>query len=357
MRRLHYLLAGLVVVCLLGCLDEIELESPDQPDEALVIQGRVVGGSVKEIEVRLERAFQFTGSNRPDRVLGATVVIRNSQDEELMLRYSTTEGTYQPDPDEFRDFTVAPGLSYSLHITLRDGRRLESTQVPLLETVSPSSVTVEPVQVERQTAREVTLVPGLSFSVNTSLSSEAKRLRWTTFESYRYEEVPTHPRFRDNDGRTCYITQREIESGSVRLVDATELRVDSLEDFELARVPIDFKQHAGYVVSVYQEALDVPTYDYFAQIDEAITREASLFEPPAGVIQSNIRFLDSDERVIGYFYAVDREVIHTYIVPQPDSPMRCPLPPSGSPFPAPNLCDDCVDIAGASLIRPSYFPL
>ena len=345
-------------ICASGCLDEIDLSEGERPDDGIVVQAVVAAGDAPAVEVNLERVFQFEGSNLPDRVPGARVTVRNSLGEELELRFNTADGRYLPEAGALAGFTLEAGLGYSLTARLPDGRQIESEEVRMIDTPPPIRVRVEATTVERVVGDNPVAVPGLRFAVDAPLrEGEARGLRWTTAESYRYTEVPTHPRFIRNDGRVCYVVQREVDGSEIRLVDLQNVRVDTLRDFEVADVVTDFRQREGYVLSVVQEALSERAFTYFEQIDEAITREASLFEPPPGVIASNLRFVDSDERVYGFFQAVDREIAHVYVPPDASVSARCPLPPTGSPFPAPNACDDCVQFGGAQLGRPAYFPL
>ena len=360
-KHLFSIFFAAVVFTCAGCLDEITLDTGTRPGDGIVIQGVVYAGDQPEVSVRVERAFQFEGSNLPDRVPGATVVVSNTLGEELNLRYNTSVGIYEPAGGDLAGFTLQPGLSYELRVSLPDGRRIVSQAALMLETPQPSELRYTAAQLETASLLGGTrLADGFTIEIDTPLelpgTSEKTRLRWQTFESYIFTEAPTHPNFRDNEPRICYITDREVGSEQVKFIDGTEVTVGTLENFQLASVLLSDKHREGYVLTAVQEALPEDVYVYFSQIAESITREASLFEPPPGIIQNNLTFEASDERVYGFFYASERKIIRVYIEPQVGVTARCPRPPSQSPFPMPNQCDDCVQFGGAQLEKPSYFP-
>lgn len=346
-------------VALGGCLDEIDLPPLDLSEEPVVIQGGVYAGDAPGVFVSVERVQDFDGSNIPDRVPNAVVTVANSLGEEVQLTYASEDGLYVP-PSGGAGLTLAVGVAYSLRVRLPGGREVVSDTSVMLATPDPTALELPRVEVATEVSGVARTVPGFAVELSTGLGRVPEiagaGLRWRVTETYRFTEAPTVFPYNQRNGRRCYAVDREVDGGTLRLLDPQELSADSVAGRELVRRPTDFKQSEGYVVSVVQQALPPSALRYYREISELLVRDASLFEPPPGIVAGNLRFREGTERVYGLFEVAERKAIRRYVPPDGAQQRFCPRPPSGSPFPAPGACDDCVQFGNATLDKPSYFP-
>ena len=66
MDRLLYSLLFMLVLFAPACLDEIEIENADRPEDGYVVQAKLIQGSPSYVEVKVEQLFFYTSNiNRP----------------------------------------------------------------------------------------------------------------------------------------------------------------------------------------------------------------------------------------------------------------------------------------------------
>jgi hypothetical protein len=99
----------------------------------------------------------------------------------------------------------------------------------------------------------------------------------------------------------CWVNQFEE---TPQLSDTQLISGGSFNDVKIAEVPINSSTfYEKYLVEVEQMSLSRTSFDFFRLIRGQKENASSLFQPPSGEIRGNIRAVNSDEHVIGIFWA------------------------------------------------------
>lgn len=347
-----------------GCLDEIELAQGAALLEGIVIQGRInadveTGGA--DVQVRLERLFQFENSNRPDQVVTATLAVENSEGQSLVLPFR--DGAYRATVAEGdASFRIEPGIGYRLRVQTQEGEEYETDfdvlPQPLQAESAGASIGLTTVDdLNGNPVQELAIFYDITAPVRYADGSPTF-LRWTLEQTYKVTDTPEIGPNRNNDPKPCYITL-PFESDELFLFNSLESSGDRVENFPLVFQVANFRYAEGHVMTILQEAISRKAYEYFDQVNQIASRDASLFEPPGGPVVGNARDVSGETvNVFGYFYAANRTTARVAV--SPDDAMNpnvfCPLIRAPSPFPSPNACDDCRTLAGSDVTRPDFFP-
>lgn len=354
----------LLGLLLLGCLDEIDLAQGEPLPSGIVLQGRINAGNDGEpsdVEIRLERLFIAEESNRPDRVVTATVTVENSEGQSVPLRYADDAYVVEI-PANDPDFRVAPGLGYRARAITREGEEYltEFDVLPPPLEVDEAGATLATTEVLNTIGNPIT-VPAMRFDVSAPVrypDGSPTFLRWTLERTYKVTDLPGILPFLNNDPKSCYVS-RALDGDDLKLFSSLTSTADRVEDLVLTFDPVDYEYSEGYVMTIFQEALSQEAFEYFDQIDRIGSRESSLFEPPAGPVVGNaFDVAGESSNVFGFFYATNRTLGRVAVSPEEagNPAFFCPLSRPPSPFPSANDCDDCLRINNSVLQRPSWFP-
>lgn len=348
----------------IACLDEIDLAQGQALPDGIVVQGRInVDDQTGEagILVRLERLFQFANSNRPDQVVTATLTVENSEGQSLVLpfRDGAYRATLAPGDASFR---VEPGIGYRLRVQTREGEEYESRfdvlPPPLQAESAGASIGITTVEdLNGNPAQEPAIFYDITAPVRYADGSPTF-LRWTLEQTYKVTDTPEVGPNRLNDPKPCYVTL-PFESDELFLFNSLEQSGDRVENFPLVFQLANFRYAEGHVMTIVQETISRDAFEYFDQVNQIATRDASLFEPPGGPVVGNIIDVNGvTANVFGFFYASNQTVARVAV--SPDDALNpnffCPLIRSPSPFPQANSCDDCRSITGSEVVRPDFFP-
>ncbi|WP_273445530.1 DUF4249 family protein [Neolewinella agarilytica] len=357
---------ALIVFSLLSvaCLDEIDLAQGSALPDGIVVQGRInadVENGGADVQVRLERLFQFENSNRPDQVVTATLTLENSEGQTLSLPFR--DGAYRATvaPGDAA-FQVAPGIGYRLRVQTTEGEEYQSAfdvlPPPLQAESAGASIGLATVDdLNGNPSEELAIFYDITAPVRYSDGSPTF-LRWTLEQTYKVTDTPQVGPNRDNPPKPCYVSI-SFESDELFLFNSLEQSGDRVENFPLAFQLADFRYAEGNVMTIIQEAISRDAYEYFNQVNQIATRDASLFEPPGGPVVGNVIDVNgTTANVFGFFYAANRTVARVAVSPEDamNPNLFCPLLRSPSPFPQPNSCDDCESLSGSEIVKPDFFP-
>lgn len=364
MMQVKYLAAVLLLAALLplSCLQEIDLEGPARPDDGIAVGGALILGDPSVVRVRVDRLFQFDGSNLPDKIVSAQVVLENEAGQEVRLPYQGDRDYYAEFPAADPTFRIAVGEHYRIRVTTREGQRFASDWQPMLQPPAPDSLRIVPTSREQldETTGQLRTVPMLEIRLSTALprptpANPVAGLRWVFRGMSRMTEHTD--RKPAENWRRCYF-EEAVNGQEIVVIDATADDSDRLVDYPLTRVPLDGRMAEGFYFIVQQQGLDRATLDYYLQLKKLSQRGGTIFDPPAGAIRNNIRSLDQeDAEVYGFFYAAAQQTARIYISPaMAGFPAKvCPFPPSQSPVPPTTICDDCLISPNASLQKPAWW--
>jgi len=346
-----------------SCLDEIDLVQGNALPDGIVMQGRinVETDGVADVQVRLERLFQFENSNRPERVVTATLTVENSEGQSLDLPFR--DGAYRATvASGDASFRIAPGIGYRLLVQTIEGEMYETDfdvlPAPILLESAAASIGLTLVEdLNGNPAQE----PAIFYDVTgpvTYTDGTPAFIRWTLEQTHKVTDLPEISPFLGNDPKPCYVTL-PFESDELFLFSSLESPSQRVDGFPLGVQVIDFRYAEGNVMTIYQEALSRSAYDYFNQVNQIASRDASLFEPPGGPVQGNARDVNGlTSNVFGYFYASNRSLARVAVSPEDamNPGFFCPLVRAPTVFPNPNACDDCQMLSGSDVNRPDFFP-
>ena len=344
---------------LFGCIDEIDFGVP-QPAPVPTIQGQLTLGDPSVVEILVETVFE-TNSSLPRPVISARVKLFDDQGGELDIPH-TENGLYRAEiPVGSNAIDVRVGGEYYIEVRLADLRVFRSEPDRLYPVPEATELSV------RQSSRTVLSEDGsprelftLQYDITTPLlapgATERSRLRWIHEATYAFTDTPDDPSITP---KTCYAVNRPGQF-EVFILDGTDLTVPVLEDYDLLEVVEPNSNYAeGNVMTVYQQSLSPATHRYFFSVEDLVTRTGNMFESiPASAPTNVFNTTAPDDLVLGWFYATAQDTIRQYVSPElaRNPTTACPAPPSMSPNPPPNRCDNCLLQAGATLQRPPYFP-
>jgi len=351
----------LSLLSLIGCLDPIELKIPEGFDETLVIQGALTKGSPSSIELTVTRLFDFTVESLT-RVNVSEVILSDGEGNSVEIDRVGT-GLYRTIFDESHPIEIEFNKSYKIDLRTFDGRSYASSLEPLLPVPKVDSLSIQGVEKEIVFADgETTRVDSLvRLAVHTPLevagSEERIGLKWDLRRVYRVTDTPIEVGV---ESKTCYLTE-DIDITSVKVFDASDLRVNRLEDYEVFDQAFNFTMGEGLYFELIQSSLSPTAFEYFDQVGQLLDREGNMFEAPAGKLVTNfVNTEDASEEVFGYFYATTTDTARVYVSPEfANSPRSFCPPPSGlvrmdGSCAAPTCCD-CLSFENSTTIRPSFW--
>ena len=337
-----------------ACIDTIEIELPQGEGGRLVIEGSVERGpdfylirssvrrtaqDIRDVVLNLETADIFL-------LLNDQEVLSLANNEAEMIEINAFHDQYGSDPTSAR---------FGLRVILEDGRIFESEQQQVLDSSPASNLEIK--LIERELLNDAGIFVQQSYVellVNTALKNdqgEALSYLWEVSGVYEFPEIA----WTDDPGffpTTCYVPVTPPPD-EINVVLASKLNGEELKAYKIAETEADFRFISGYYYTVLQKALDEKAANYWEQVATNISREGTLFDPPAGQIESNIRNInDAQDEVLGYFYAAGIDTLRYFASPDETGNQLhpCAIEP-GTP-----LCCDCLStLFNSSRNKPPYW--
>lgn len=206
---------------------------------------------------------------------------------------------------------LAPGKSYRLLVTDRQGRGYASTFDKLLACPDIDSISWE-IQ-EQQTEDPHINYQGVQFFVNTDCSGEyAKNFRWEMEETWEYHSV--YDIFVYYDGKIKLLDINSYEYfycwESHHIQDIYTYSTQNLISGRIKKFPLHFVSNQSdrlsvkYSVLVKQFSLSPGAFEFWNVLDKQSKQTGELYETQPAQIQGNIHPQDAGgESVLGLFYA------------------------------------------------------
>lgn len=333
------------------CLDEIEIELPDRPEEGYVVQAKLIQGESAYAEVKVERSFQFT-SNINQAVTNAEVSLIKENGFTYTFPTDELDGIYEARLDPLT-FPVQTGDRFRIEVKIQDTIEIQSAWETILE--APTAIRmgfnfteVESVSTDGLVSRKL----GLAFGVDTPIQTtagERAQLRWEFIDAYR---------IMDNIEQICYI-ENPYQSSAVFLADGNAIAQDTIRNYPLFVAPVGRRHIDGYYLTAYQQALGPAAFQYWQEIASLLDREGTVFDNPAGTVSSNFTDQNDSTRIVyGYFTAFSQDTVRLFISREDmgELPAFCPRPPPNGTALLPTVCDDCIlNALNSSLTKPDYW--
>lgn len=117
----------------------------------------------------------------------------------------------------------------------------------------------------------------------------------------------------DCDCCTCWANQFESEP---QISDNQLIKANQFKNIKVGEVPINGATfHKKYMVEVEQLSLSQNAFNFFKLIRDQKKNASSLFQPPSGEINGNLKALNSKDIVIGMFWATSSRKKNIFIYP------------------------------------------
>jgi hypothetical protein len=357
MMRLIKVMIVLFFVSASSCISDIDLQAPADVDRLLAIQAQLTKGSPHVFFASIAKVFDFGGRSAPIRV--RSVTLANELGQELIIPNTDTE-EYRLEIPTDSEFVIEDFMTFNLEVVTSDGRVYTSSFEQLLPVAQVEQLDVE---IITELEQQETIIGGLEEveKLQISVTSPATvpttndlgRFRWTFEEVYRQSDTPPD----GSDSKTCYVTQG-IGATVETTFDPTLSGVTRIENLPIFVNNIFFNYAEGNYFIALQQSLTPTAFTYFNSVSEVISREASIFNSPAGRVQSNFTNLDDpNDEVFGYFFATSIDTARIFISPEMAGSPRnlCPVT-SMRPTDCPSAaCCDCLDQEASTLDRPVWW--
>ncbi len=259
------------------------------------------------------------------------------------------------------------GRTYHIQISLPDGSAYKSLPEKLPGPAAMESVYYE-IERKKITDGEGAVVDQDFFEIfakNISIASEKKTyLKWGVEEAFLLS--PTD--FPDIMGRIpppCFIVQN-ADPQRIVLFKGDDVSTTSINSILVGSRLIDWSFLERHYFTIYQSSITKEAYEYWRKVNIVANQVGTIFDTPPATISGNIvREGNSDEKVLGYFQAINQTYSRFFVLP---SDLPFPLTVStcdydgtlaefGIPDPSdyPARCIDCLILPNSSYTRPDWF--
>ncbi|MCB0706165.1 MAG: DUF4249 domain-containing protein [Saprospiraceae bacterium] len=334
-----------------SCLEPYEFDSKELPD-VLVVDGTFTSQHDPHY-VTLRKVSPY-GEGPGEAVPFADLRLLNDLGE-IGYYQEKEAGVYALSPTQM---TGEPGRTYTLEITLVDGRVLLSKPQKMLA------------RIEADSAYHQFDKSDLRIFVDTPVpTDEDVFFRWSHDQVFSFVTQPCNP---FGTVFTCYVyidpIAQQFYTGSNRGLDIDHLLAKQiLFDPDLSAKPIEFKNSHYY--NVYQRRIDEDAYNYWNQINQTLNQQGTIFDPVPATVRGNMYFQeDVEELVLGYFEVSNIDTVRTFVTnSEVDDNVNgfrnyCPAINSYSDYlfliytsnPPPDECCSC-GLFDNQIERPDYF--
>lgn len=344
------------IVALLGfalvytaCIDEIafDIES-EQP--SIVVEG-LISTALRDYSVKVnESTILGIGiDNIKKPISGASVEVIDNDGVAV---------AFNEDPEEAGTYTAEMqgiiGKSYHVEVTLPNGTAISSVPEVIMPPVVIDSIPIKVDEVSGLNASGNSEITGfVAAEVNFDFDPEdPPYLRWRVDGEYEFQELyPNALRvFR------CYVDDF-IDFNNIALLDGSEIEGNQVRNKEVVRTTLNRRFHVIYGFMVRQYRISQREYDYWAQVDQLINIDGTIFDPPPATIVGNlVNESDPTELIQGYFSVVSEDFKRQF-VETGDLGFFVQTDCSSFSFrPGPPECEDCRRLPNSSREKPPYWP-
>lgn len=342
-----------------ACIKEITLEVPEENSPNIAIRGRLLGGDLPVVTVKITSITDFRPSSIPIPVTGASVVLIDefNRGVDIPMRGPGIYELVIP-PGAF-ELEVKPGAAYQLSVSTPGGRNYLSTFEPLHTVPEPTEIRYT--STRRDVLNEANNIVDrefIQFLLTTPLvtptNGTRSYLKWDFIGTYRFPESTLAGAFPPQT-KTCYITEF-LNLEKVIVFDGTKASQDILHDFFLLDEPFNYRFSNGFYLTVRQQSLSENAFRYWDEVSNVVNITGNFFEAPPGKVKGNFRNVDdAEEEVAGFFYASEETIFRLYVDPGNDPPMPfCPLT-APSAASVDTTCTDCLLRANSTTVKPDFW--
>lgn len=330
----------ITVLTLAACIDEIAFEPPNEFQNSIVIQGKIVKGNPSSVELTLQNVFDFSFEEGPSFFNAKEVTVVNNKGQKLNVPLTKT-GNYKLIIDQSSGFEVDYGGTYGVEVSLLDGRSYHSDLEVLIPVPKLESLNHQLVAREEKNEDGISVqVSWVEYRITASLVAEHNQerinTRWIIENTYKQSDLIAKDQ--------CYVKRFE-NPDRIFINTINDNAQTIIEDELILEQVVSRTMVEGQYISVIQESLDSRALEFWKQIKELSTNSGTFYEPPPGKLISNFsEKSDVEGEVFGFFYATEHDSLHAFV----DSNFvnfYTPICPHPDNVPRENMdfgpCDDC----------------
>ena len=353
----------LLTLSLFGCLDEIDLPINRGFTTSFVFQGKLIKGNPSKIELYVDRLFDFTAEGRSVPPRMTLVVLRNTKDQEIELKF-ISNGLYEAVlPNDPNSFEVDYNIGYQMFIQDVNGNTFESEFESIIP--NPGVTNIEAERIEKSTLFNdgtVRTAEFMSYRINAPTVvpgyEEKSRFLWRIEPTYQLTD-----RARNEFGlpaaKTCWIP-RTVALFSPKIYDGNAFEANEIEQFTLVDDGVNHVYAEGLYFNVFQESLSAGAYQYWEEVKTSVEQTGDIFSATTGKLNTNFKSMTGEEiEVFGFFYATEIDTFRKFISSQmagfPDSLCYFPEYEEVTVDEEPRLCTNCLEETRSDTVRPPYW--
>lgn len=290
----------LLISFISSCIDPLDINI-DKEVNVLIVEGSIT--TLPGLNaVRLTRSAQYGSifDGFVKSVINASVRIRDSDGQVFVLSEAEGwPGIYFTDID----FLPEVGKTYTLFISTANGILYSSVPEQIVEAPVITNLDFEFYQFKISE-----LHYGSGYNVYATFQDNANEDNYYMWKNYGKPQIISIPNYLnielDCDDGKCWI--RKSADRSVRLGNDRFLNGNLIKDHVAFITEDCVRFNTEYLVRVEHHSLSRRAYQYFKLLNDQISIDGDIFDPPPATIRGNIiNLLDPDQNVIGYFRVSD----------------------------------------------------
>jgi hypothetical protein len=333
------------------CKEPYQFDTSDQ--EGVL----VVDGSISDMPgpYVLNLGTTTDAQNLPSAVIGAKAYITDDHGNSENY-FEVGNGMYQLTGNVIQGI---PGRSYTLHITLTNGKTYQSTAELMPTYLKPLDSLFFKVVDETTITNGVTIENWyVNLYLNTTFQqSGTEYFRWTVAEVYFVATTcPDSPPRAFGCPDVCYVYQPNTLY-NLNVINRAGYSQNSINDILLISRGVDYSFDTRHYFNVTQFSMNASAYNYWKAVQQLITDIGTIFQTPPYTIKGNVSNINNaNEVVVGYFEASGQKVIRRYIDRGsiPATIQSCSTSSDGF-VPNTPFCQDCLILPGSTITQPAWW--
>jgi hypothetical protein len=333
-----------------NCLTPVDINA-DRKGGILVVSGQISTLSdMSEVQI----GMTSDAEQLPVPVTDAEVVLWDDQGR-----------TYAYNSDAYRegvynlDLAGVNGTSYFIEVKLFSGKVYRSA-VEKLPEPSGKDFVYHDVQKEEFVDGEGTVseLNYLNIYSRSEIypSENAMFIRWNVREDFIISPTDFPDWFKEIPP-PCFVSS-PVDPQRIVLYNGEETNIASVESL-IARRVIDFSFKERHYFTIYQSSITRNAYEYWRKVNDVVNQVGSIFDTPPARVPGNLYNVnDTDEKVFGYFQAVNQTYSRFFLLPV-DLPIvlkrYCAYEDVRPLSDYPSVCIDCLRAPNSSHKRPDWF--
>ena len=190
------------------------------------------------------------------------------------------------------------------------------------------------------------------------LSEEPLYFKWNVEETFLLSPTD-YPDIAGYVPPSCYIVQN-ADPQRILLYNGDNLNTSAVNDQLVTRRIIEWTFLEKHYFTTYQTSMTKEAKEYWRKVNVLANQVGSIFDTPPAEITGNLRNINKpDEKVLGYFQAVNQSYDRFFILPDflpfPLILTNCTYEMNRSFESYPRRCLECLSVRNSSYNRPDWF--